>query len=213
MLHDPADKIKSCDFRESSSNSINGCFYCCCCSCCCFNTMPLCHSFSQGLNGSWPPTLHMPLHGWCLEDSHWRSRTNKGQSGTGQCLCAWYRPELWLTLIVWPSWPRPGTTTSYPTWSREVGRGQTSPNLSTPCGCRGDVKQMLLSCRRRRRRILTYRSHGSRRVNRKWVTYFSHVCHPVSRCQSFLATKAGDKRRGAVWVSEWLDSNSQVETR
>lgn len=57
-----------------------------------------------------------------------------------------------------------------------------------------------------RRHILTYRSHGSHRVNRKWVTYFSHVCHPVSRRHSSLATKAGDKEQGQCeWGSESLN--------
>lgn len=91
------EKIESCDIRDSSSNSINGCFYCCCYSCCCFKTMPLCHSFSQGLNGSWPLTFHVPLQRWCLVDSQWKSRTNKGKvgrasvflHGTGQG-CDWH---------------------------------------------------------------------------------------------------------------------------
>lgn len=57
-----------------------------------------------------------------------------------------------------------------------------------------------------RRHILPYRSHGSHRVNRKWVTYFSHVCHPVSRRHSSLATKAGDKEQGQCeWGSESLN--------
>lgn len=76
---------------------VNGCFDCCCCSCCCFKTMTLCHSFSQGLNGSWPLTFHVPQQRWCLVDSQWKSRTKKGKvggasvflHGTGQG-CDWH---------------------------------------------------------------------------------------------------------------------------
>lgn len=220
MLHDPAEKIKSCDFWDSSSNRINGYFHCWCCSSCCFNTMLLCHSFSQGLNSSWPPTLHVSLQRWCLVEVQWKSRTNTGKVGRASVFPCGTDPSC-----DWP-WsfdpPDPDQAQQHLTQcSTEVGRSQTSLNLSTPCGCPGDVKQTLLSCRRRRRRILTYRSHGSQRVNRKWVTYFSHVCHPVSQRHSFLATKVGDKRRGAVWVSESLNlwvgehfaSDSQGETR
>lgn len=85
-----------------------------------FNTMLLFHSFSQGLRGFSPPTLHTPLQHRCFVDSQWKTRINEGEVGGA----------IWFAFGTGPScdwhWlfdPRPGTTTSHPPWSREVGRG------------------------------------------------------------------------------------------